>query len=162
MLAIVGAILLLEPLFAGAPFDPDYNPHASFRDASRCFKCHPVVAGKPDAGHLLPGSVDFCLGCHGAESLGRSHPVGARPRDRFKDMDVPSDFRLDDDGRMTCLSCHRAHGPFLSRTRAYPGQDPEPPGSSAGLSPYYRTRFVRRTDPVKGFAVLCDGCHGKR
>lgn len=161
-LAIACAMPLLSPLFAGGSVGPDYDPHASFRETSSCVRCHPATGGKPDPGRLLPGSVDFCLGCHSDGSLGRSHPVGGRPRDRRGTMKVPAEFRLDVEGRMTCLACHFAHGPFLSTTRAYPGQKPENPDAAAGTPPYFKTGFLRRTDPVKGFAVLCDGCHGTR
>ncbi len=162
LLALAGAIPFVAPAFAAVPFDPAYNPHSSFRDRPSCPRCHPVVGGNPAATRLKPGSVAFCAGCHVNGSLGRSHPVGGRPREGRPDVKVTGDFPLDDDGRMTCLACHRAHGPFVATTRAYPGQEPENPGSAAGATPYYRTVFLRRTDPVKGFSVLCDGCHGTR
>lgn len=158
---IAGAVPLVSPLFAGASFDPGFNPHASFREASSCPKCHPVVGGKPDADRLAPGSDNFCLGCHAKESLGRTHPVGTRPRDKHEWMKVPADFWLDDAGRMTCLTCHSAHGPFLGTVKAYPAQGPENPEASPGTPLSYRTLFLRRSGPVEGFAVLCDGCHGK-
>jgi len=161
VLAVSGTAALLSLLFAAAPFDPNYNPHASFREAASCPRCHPVVGGKPDPDRLLPASADLCLGCHSRESLGRSHPVGGRPREKYWKMRVPREFRLDDDGRMTCLTCHSAHGPFLSTVKVYPSQQPENPDASPGTPLYYKTRYVRRTDPVKGWAVLCDGCHEK-
>ena len=160
-LAVAGTAALLSLLFAGAPFDPNYNPHGSFRDPSSCARCHPQAGGKPDPDRLLPASVDLCLGCHSKESLGRSHPIGMRPRDKYMKMKVPGEFRLDDDGRMTCLTCHWAHGPFLATVKTYPSQKPENPDASPGTPLYYKTRYVRRTDPVRGWAVLCDGCHEK-
>lgn len=161
VLAIAGATAFLSLLFAAAPFDPNANPHSSFRDASSCPRCHRYAGGKPDPGTLLPESVDLCLGCHSKESLGRSHPIGVRPRDKYWKMKVPGEFRLDDGGRMTCLTCHAAHGPFLATVQAYRGQKPENPDASPGTPLYYRTLYVRRTDPVNGWAVLCDGCHEK-
>ena len=160
-LVVAGAAAFPAPAFAGAAFDPSYNPHASFREAASCPKCHPVVGGKPDARRLLPGSVDFCLGCHTREPLGRTHPIAMRPGDRYGKRKIPADLRLDSEGRVTCLACHRAHGPFLAAVQAYPGQKPENPDATARDLAYYRTRFARRSDPVRGFAVLCDGCHGK-
>ena len=77
-------------------------------------------------------------------------------------MKVPDDFRLDIEGRIFCLTCHRAHGPFLSPTRAYAAQEPANRGAPAGTKPVYRTYYTRRSDPGRGFVVLCEGCHGKQ
>ncbi len=161
VLAIAGAIPFVSPLFAGAPFDPGYNPHASFRDASSCPRCHPVVGGKTDPDRVVPGSVGFCMGCHANGSLGRSHPVGARPRDKYLTMKVPGEFPLDDDGRMTCLTCHSAHGPCFATAKSHPSQEPENPDAPPGAPLYYKTRFVRKADPVKAYSALCYGCHEK-
>ncbi len=161
VLAIAGAVALRSPLFAGAPFDPNYNPHASFRDAASCPKCHPAAGGKPNPDRLLPAAASLCLGCHGKESLGRSHPIGVRPRDKYTTMKSPAEFRLDDDGRMTCVTCHTAHGPFLATVKSHPAQEPENPDAPAGTPLYYRTLFVRRADPVTAYADLCYGCHEK-
>lgn len=144
---------------ARAPFDPKRNPHAHFREAGSCPKCHVFVDGKPDPGRFLPESDDFCTGCHTADELGRSHPVRVRPRDKYREMKVPGDFRLDDGGRMMCLTCHTAHGPFFSAVKAYEKQRPENPNAAAGTPLYYRTYFARRSDPKLGFAPLCDDCH---
>lgn len=146
-------------LAAQTAFDPKRNPHAHFREAAACPKCHVTVAGKPDPDRILPESVDFCLGCHGEQQLGRSHPIRVRPRDKYWKMKVPPEFRLDDDGRMMCLTCHVAHGAFLSTVKAYPKQKPENPDAAGGTPRYYKTFFARRTDPVNGWAVLCDACH---
>lgn len=159
VLVIAGTVAFLSLLFAGAPFDPNYNPHASFREASSCPKCHLYIGGKPDPDRLLPDLADFCLGCHAKESLGRSHPIGARPRDKFWKMKVPEEFRLDDDGRLTCVTCHSAHGPFLATVKSYSAEEPENPDASPGTPFYYKTRYVRRADPAKGYALLCNGCH---
>ncbi len=161
VLAVAGTAAFLSLVFASAPFDPGYNPHASFRDPSSCPKCPPYAGGKPDPGRLLRASVDFCLACHSKDSLGRSHPIQVRPRDKYVKMKVPRNFRLDDDGRMTCLTCHSAHGPFLATVKAYPGQKPENPDALPGTPLYYHTRYVRRTDPAKAYSVLCYGCHEK-
>lgn len=158
-LVVAGAFALRSLVFAGAPFDPGYNPHASFRDAATCPRCHPVAGGKPDTGRLLPGSAGFCLGCHTAEPLGRTHPIGARPRDKYGKMKIPGEFRLDADGRMTCLTCHSAHGRHLATVKAFPAQRPENPDAAPGTPLYYKTRYVRKADPVKAYAVLCYGCH---
>ncbi len=158
-LALVAAVVLLVLLRAGATFDPAYNPHAHFRSNGMCPKCHLYSGGAPIPDRFTGDSTEFCFGCHSKESLGRSHPIGTRPRDRYRKMRVPAEFALDDDGRMMCLTCHNAHGPFVATVKAYAGQEPENPDHPAGTPLYYRTRFLRRSDPDKGLAVLCDGCH---
>ena len=77
-------------------------------------------------------------------------------------MTVPKDLRLDNEGRLICLTCHNAHGPFLSPVRAYAAQEAANPDAPAGAVPAYRTYFTRRSDPVLGFVPLCEACHGKR
>jgi len=85
-----------------------------------------------------------------------------RPADKAYGRKVPDDFRLDIEGRIFCLTCHKAHGPFLSPTRAYAAQKPANPGAPAGTKPAYRTYYTRRSDPERGFVVLCEACHGKQ
>lgn len=59
-----------------------------------------------------------------------------RPRDRFRGVIVPKEYRLSDDGRIICLTCHAAHGPGRN------------------------TYFLRRADPgASGSEGLCGGCH---
>src|SRR4030042_939855 len=73
----------------------------------------------------------------------------------------PDVFRRGVEGRIFGLPCHNAHGPFLSPTRAYAAQEPANRGAPAGTKPVYRTYYTRRSDPGRGFGVLCEGCHGK-
>ena len=138
---------------------PGEDPHAHFRKPEFCAQCHLQNGGKPDPDRFLPGADAFCLGCHRVEELGRSHPRNARPGDKHWKMKVPEEYRLDDGGRILCLTCHRGHGEFLSTVRAFPAQKPERSVSAPGGTPKYRTFYLRRSDPEKGFAVLCDGCH---
>jgi predicted CXXCH cytochrome family protein len=67
----------------------------------------------------------------------RSHPLNVRPEEKYRKMKVPADLRLDDGGRIMCLTCHTAHGTYVSY-------------------------FLRRSSPDRGFEVLCEACHGKR
>lgn len=158
----LAATAFLALLLALAAFDPAYNPHAHFRANGRCVKCHVYSRGEPVPDRFTGASSDYCLGCHSKEALGRSHPIGTRPRDRYWKMRVPAEFALDDAGRMMCLTCHNSHGPFVSTVKGYATQKPVNPDRPAGTPFYYRTRFLRRSDPDKGFAVLCDGCHEGR
>ncbi len=158
-LVLGAATVFLLLLHAAATFDPDYNPHAHFRTNGMCPKCHLYSGGARVSDRFTGDSIDFCFGCHSKESLGRFHPIGTRPGDRYRKMRVPAGFVLDDDGRMMCLTCHSAHGSFVATVKTFPGQEPENPDRLSGTSFYYRTRFLRRSDPVRGWAVLCDGCH---
>jgi len=119
--------------------------------------------GEADPGRYSAGISAFCLECHRKENLGRTHPVDIRPADRHANrslkVEIPGDFPLDEDGRMTCLTCHTAHGLFLSSEKTFPSQRPEGPTSGGGS--YYKTFYLRRSSPVRGFATLCEACHEK-
>ena len=155
------AVALVALLLAHAAFDPAYNPHAHFRANGMCPKCHLYAKGQRIPDRFTGASTDYCFGCHSKDALGRSHPIGTRPRDRFRKSRVPDGFVLDDDGRTMCLTCHNAHGPFVATVKTFDAQKPENPDAQGGTPFYYRTRFLRRTDPVRGYSVLCDGCHDK-
>lgn len=133
------------------------DPHAHFRNPVYCSRCHVLVGGKPVPGRFAAEADLFCLECHQNEDLGRSHPRNVRPRDSTPGGKVPEEFRLDDRGRIVCVTCHKGHGTFLSTVRAYPRQEPE--RSSSRNSPKFRTYYLRRSDPVHGFVPLCRGCH---
>ncbi len=158
-LVLAAAVALVFLFRALAAVDPAYNPHAHFRTPGLCPRCHLGPADAPITDRFTGASIDYCFSCHSKDSLGRSHPIGVEPRDRYWKMRVPADYRLDDDGRTMCLTCHNAHGPFVSTVKSVPVQKPENPDRSPGTPAYYRTRFLRRSDPIKGWAVLCDGCH---
>ncbi len=151
----------LSYLIAATQFDPRYNPHAVFVKPEKCGKCHIYYRGEMEPARFLPDCNDYCMECHTAAQLGRSHPNRVRPKDKYWKMVVPPDYRLDDDGRIMCLTCHKAHGPFFSTVKAHPKQKPENIRPPEGVPVYYRTYFLRVTDPEKGHAVLCDGCHKK-
>ncbi len=156
---IIAATAAAPSASALAAFDPAYNPHAHFRSEGMCPKCHVGAAGPPAGGRISGASTAFCLGCHTGEALGRSHPIGIRPRGREGATRIPADLLLDDAGRIMCLTCHDAHGPFVATVKAFASQEPENSGRARGAPAYYRTRYLRRSDPVKGFAVLCNRCH---
>ena len=139
---------------------PD-DPHSHFMDPKSCPQCHVYRGSKPEIGRFLPGTDTFCLDCHSLEGLGITHPIAIRPGDARSRMRVPADLPLDSEGKIFCLTCHNAHGPFLSSTRAFASQKAADQGAPAGSKPAYRTYFARRSDPVRGFAPLCEGCHGK-
>jgi predicted CXXCH cytochrome family protein len=115
------------------------NPHAHFRNPDQCPKCHLSPGSQPGPGRFSIEADAVCLECHTKESMGRFHPVNVRPEEKYRNrkMKVPADLRLDDDGRIMCLTCHTAHGSYVSY-------------------------FLRRSSPDRGSEVLCEACHGKR
>jgi predicted CXXCH cytochrome family protein len=134
--ALVG-VLCFAPALVASDEHPRGNPHAHFRNPDQCPKCHLSRGSLPDPGRFSTAADAVCLECHTKDSTGRSHPVNVRPEEKFRKMKVPADLRLDDDGRIMCLTCHTAHGPYVSF-------------------------FLRRSSPDRGFEVLCEACHGKR
>jgi len=124
-------------VLVAADFFPIGNPHAHFQNAQQCAKCHLSNRGKMEPDRFSTETDAVCLECHAKDSTGRSHPVNVRPEEKFGKMKVPADLRLDDDGRIMCLTCHTAHGSYVSY-------------------------FLRRASPDRGFEVLCEACHEKR
>jgi len=71
----------------------------------QCDLCH---LNRPDGDKKLLFVRDMevlCLGCHPGAKSSLSHPSGIKPS-----FPLPPEFPLDWRGRMTCMSCHRAHG----------------------------------------------------
>ena len=137
LLPALAGILCFAPVLVASDGPRRGNPHAHFRNPDQCPKCHRSAGSRPDPGRLAAGSDAVCLECHGGESNRRSHPVNVRPEEKYRRMEVPADLRLDEDGRIICLTCHTAHGSYVSY-------------------------FLRRSSPNRGFEDLCEACHGKR
>ena len=155
--AALAGVLCCALVLVASDFFPSGNPHVHFQNAQQCPKCHLSYRGAMEPDRFSTGTDEVCFGCHKKDSLGRSHPVNVRPRDKYWKMKVPPDFRLDDDGRMMCLTCHTAHGPYLSTVKVYPKQVPFSTASSGG--PYFKTIYLRRSNPKEGWSSLCDACH---
>jgi hypothetical protein len=158
-LGVASVLAGFLPLVAsGSP--PD-NPHAYFEAPETCPRCHGISRGEIDPARFPTGADALCLECHRKENLGRTHPVSIRPADRHanRNRKIPADFPLDEEGRMMCLTCHTAHGPYLSSGRTFPTQAPEGPATGGGTR--YKTLYLRRSSPVRGFETLCDACHEK-
>ena len=157
VLVAAAAVLVFPSPTPGEEF-PRGTPHSHFQFRESCPGCHlSGREGRPDPARFSPEADGLCLGCHQGETLGRTHPVDVRPTDRYGKGKIPVDLRLAADGRMMCITCHVAHGEYLSPVPAYPGQAPE--GHAAGGGVRYRTFFLRRSDPERGPAPLCEACH---
>jgi predicted CXXCH cytochrome family protein len=137
LLAALAGVLCIAPALFASNEPRRGNPHAHFRNPDQCPKCHLSRGPRPAPGRFSTEADTFCLECHARESMRRTHPVGVRPDEKYRKMKVPADLRLDDGGRIMCLTCHTAHGQYVSY-------------------------FLRRSGPDRGFDVLCEACHGKR
>ncbi len=151
------ATLLLVPWPAFPTVPPPANPHAYFQQLAQCPRCHLYTNSNLDPGRISTSSADFCLECHLADERGRTHPLKVHPIGRVRGMKIPPEYRLGDGEHLVCLTCHSAHGPYASTIRAFAGQAPI---GAPGDPPYYKTFFLRRSNPAgKGFEALCGGCH---
>ena len=137
LLAALAGLFCFAPALVASDGPRSGNPHAHFRNPELCPTCHLTPGSQQGPGRFSTNSDAVCLGCHTRESMGRSHPVNVRPEEKHRKMNVPADLRLDDEGRLMCLTCHTAHGPYVSY-------------------------FLRRSGPDGGFEALCESCHGKR
>jgi cytochrome c553 len=159
-------ILLVTVLFPGAissgeRYSLDYNPHEFLKDETMCGKCHNLdEANNVIEDEFVETIVDFCHGCHGVEELGRSHPIGIDPTRKYWKLRLPEDFHLDIYNNMTCITCHTGHGRYLSLERSFPSEEPVNPDARVTGEPfYYKTYYVRRSDPEEGWYPLCTTCH---
>jgi predicted CXXCH cytochrome family protein len=139
LLPALACVLCFAPVLVASDGFQRGNPHAHFRNPDQCPKCHLSPGSQPGSGRFSTEADAVCLECHAKGGIGRSHPSNVHPEEKHgkRKMKVPADLRLDDDGRIMCLTCHTAHGPNVSF-------------------------FLRRSGTDRGFEVLCVACHGKR
>jgi predicted CXXCH cytochrome family protein len=137
LLAALAGVLCFAPALVASNEPQRVDPHAHFRNPDQCPKCHLSPDSQPGPGRFSTEADAACLGCHAKGGMRRSHPLNVRPEEKYRKMKVPADLRLDDGGRIMCLTCHTAHGSYVSY-------------------------FLRRSSPDGGFEVLCEACHGKR
>lgn len=64
-----------------------------------CISCH-IEEG---SGTLREGIDAICIGCH-PNSPGNDHPIGLAV------ADIPKKLPLDEEGKITCITCHEPHG----------------------------------------------------
>lgn len=90
-----------------APAYSDASSNGHNFDESRCGDCH---AANPEAGvrstlRMTASVQELCHRCHGQMKKMPSHPVEMKPKWAI----LPPDFPLDQDGNMTCSTCHDIH-----------------------------------------------------
>ncbi|MEW6378113.1 MAG: hypothetical protein AB1611_00750 [bacterium] len=140
------------------------NPHTWSNDENHtfCRECHAndpnTVVSYLDV-RLKQGVTASCMRgdegingtkCHSVEKLGRTHSVDVEPG---KDMKIPEDLHLDENMRITCVTCHNPHGnwtssiPMVARETRVAGTN------------QYRSYFLRRTN-IR--SALCIACHDKQ
>ncbi len=128
-------------LAATAGASPHVTPGRDW--GADCAACH-VPGRTPD---LLGDQIAMCVRCHEAAAV--KHMVGMRP-----DFVVPSRLPLDAHGRITCLTCHHAHGELRG----------DGPWASVSLlerltgSERLRKTYLLREKNTDG--ELCRACHG--
>lgn len=143
------------------------SPHTSFFVAGECVSCHDTYLGEPDPHVFVLPIAEICLreGCHTAQKIGRSHPVGVDVGRSQTIEAVPESLPLEGEQKISCGSCHQPHGEWLSAARCYPQQPAkvflvENAGGEVRETPYFSTFFLRVVgDPGEGFAALCNSCH---
>ncbi len=137
LLSLVPFLFLCAPQARGQSTEPtqedgQLGPH-DFRALGRdCRSCHKSV-GVKSGGGLIKSVGEICSGCHRVPGL--SHPVDIVPT-----IAIPADLPLDENGKMTCATCHDPHRPYINPMT---GQ---------------KTRYLRRDGPKR---ILCLACHNK-
>jgi hypothetical protein len=160
------AVIMTSLVLAGG-LDPVHvnsipvDPHFAFNKKS-CTTCHLTYgkAGQVDDHAFSIDIVENCHGCHSAENLGYSHPVGAVKDSRYRDMDIPDSLPLGRENDLTCGTCHNPHLDGYTTVRCYHDQEPafilEKDGRS---TPYYQSYYLRIQEPDGGWTALCQACH---
>ncbi|MBI3815491.1 MAG: hypothetical protein HY279_13630 [Nitrospinae bacterium] len=131
----------------------DKNPHDFIDDQSKCIDCHRTKPESLPVPGKIQGNVDFkidfnnmCNNCHRHEGGKMGHPVGVKPK-----AITPADLLLDENGKLTCLTCHKTHMGHIHKRKSL--------SICGGLfsSGEERSYFLRR-DNSEG--DLCLACHG--
>lgn len=157
VLVLLLVALALTGAPAGSPLPP--NPHQPMNETGACAGCHDYYNKALDPHVFVIAIPEMCWECHSKKDLGRSHPIGVDPTHSATDVEVPEELPLED-GKISCGSCHNPHMDFLAKTRAFPAQTVtflQEEGQVEIL--WYKTLFLRKSDPDKGFEPLCTACH---
>lgn len=135
------------------------NPHQFMRAPGACAGCHGSNKGGLLPHEFIVNIPEKCWKCHPEEKLGRSHPIGVDPDRSPQTIKIPEELPLEN-GMVSCGSCHNPHGAFLARTKCFRDQHVTFVQVVGRLEiPWYKTLFLRKSDPIKGFEPLCLACH---
>jgi len=128
--------------------------------AGTCAGCHAFFRGELDPHEFVTSIPEKCWGCHSQKMLGRSHPIGVDPSHSPAGVvEVPEELPLED-GKVSCGTCHNPHREHLAKTPAYPAQTVAFRQEEGRYEiAWYKTLFLRKSDPNKGFEPLCLACH---
>jgi hypothetical protein len=98
--------------------------HDFMNNEKRCMWCHTQeqTGTLPEKSESYQGKFveafrydqnEMCIACHGKRE--NEHPIMVKPHEQ-----IPADLSLDDEGRISCLTCHRAHAPLTSNRNWVP------------------------------------------
>lgn len=135
------------------------NPHQFMNEKESCPDCHKYYRGEIDPHEFVIYTPEKCWECHSLEKLGRSHPIDVNPDNSESEIDIPEELPLEDD-KVSCGSCHQPHSEWLSLTKSFKRQEVyfvQKVGRRK--KNYYKTYYIRMSDPEEGFAPLCLACH---
>ena len=135
------------------------NPHQFLNVETTCADCHNYYNGSLEPHEFVVEIPEKCWECHSKEKLGRSHPIGVDPSRTPHTVEVPEEIPLEN-GLVSCGSCHNPHRDYLSKITSYKEQ----PAKFIQVDgrteiPWYKTLYLRKSDPIKGFEPLCVACH---
>lgn len=161
---ILGGIVVCTFALAQTGGELPENPHGFMDQQTLCPSCHTYWEGQLEP-HMFSVMVhDKCKTCHTV--LGRSHPINMNPPSTESEIEVPEFLPLayiDElgDDVMSCGTCHNPHGEWLAEKRAYPSQLEEIviTDASGQEVKYFKTFYLRISDPVEGYMPLCVSCH---
>ncbi len=130
-------LAILTTAVAAAAFATQYdnnsNPHAFTQ--SDCFSCHFTLPTESSSEPLRFTDTisNLCARCHDMSKT-ISHQVDIAPSNR---VNIPPDMPLDSRGRITCITCHDIHRPYINPLTGR------------------RTYFLRRDVIGKNFCISC-------
>jgi len=134
LISVSVLVLMAASVAVGYRSNQD-NPH-DFTD-NDCFFCHFTLprSGEPDGQPLrfTDKITNLCARCHDMSGV-ISHQVDILPSAMIK---VPKDMPLDEEGKITCVTCHDIHKPFKNPLTGE------------------RSFFLRRETAGKGFCLSC-------
>jgi len=145
-----------------------FNPHEHIQsllsgdakvNSVQCLSCHkkaplstPLKSGKhviPEMSSFVKSETMLCATCHGDDNS--SHIVGITP-----EYSVPADLPLNENGQVTCITCHYVHGDLKSD---------KPMASTSFMDQLFNRQrlsksYVLRRNNSEG--DLCLACHSKK